>query len=58
MSKKKQPSSHARADEKREAEDVFVEKTLETIRWAKDNSQTLLLVGIVLVVLMAGAVWT
>lgn len=54
MSQTRHPSSRRKAEEKKEAEDVFVEKTLEIIRWAKANSQTLVLVGIVVVVLGAG----
>jgi predicted negative regulator of RcsB-dependent stress response len=58
MSQSRHPSARRRAsEEKKEAEDVFVEKTLELIQWAKDNSQTLILVGIVLVVVVAGAVY-
>jgi predicted negative regulator of RcsB-dependent stress response len=58
MSQSRHPSSRRRASgEKKEAEDVFVEKTLEVIQWAKDNSQTLILAGIVLVVVVAGAVY-
>jgi predicted negative regulator of RcsB-dependent stress response len=58
MSQSRHPSSRRRAsEEKKEAEDVFVEKTLELIQWAKDNSQILILAGIVLVVVVAGAIY-
>jgi predicted negative regulator of RcsB-dependent stress response len=57
MSQSKHPGSRRVAGEKKEAQDVFVEKTLELIQWAKDNSQTLILVGIVLVVLAAGGIY-
>lgn len=57
MSQTRHPSSRRVAEEKKETEDIFVEKTLELIQWAKDNSQTLMLVGIVLVVLVAGGLY-
>jgi len=58
MSQSRHPSSRRRAtEEKKEAEDVFVEKTLGLIQWAKDNSQILLLVGIAAVVLVAGGLY-
>ncbi|MGD2123359.1 MAG: tetratricopeptide repeat protein [Gemmatimonadota bacterium] len=58
MSQSRHPSSRRRAsEEKKEAEDVFVEKTLELIQWAKDNSQILILAGIVLVVVVAGTIY-
>ena len=57
MSQTKHPSSRRVAEEKKETEDVFVEKTLELIQLAKDNSQTLILVGIVMVVLVAGGLY-
>jgi predicted negative regulator of RcsB-dependent stress response len=59
MSQSKRPSSRRRGEEKKkkDAEDVFVEKTLEIIQWAKDRSQVLILAGIVAVVLVAGGVY-
>ena len=58
MTHSKHPSSRRVAsEEKREAEDIFVEKILQLIQWAKDNSQTLILVGVVLVVLVAGGLY-
>ena len=57
MSQSRHPSSRRVAEEKKESEDAFVEKTLELIQWAKDNSQILTLVGIVLVVLTAGGIY-
>lgn len=57
MTQSRHPSSRRRAEEKREAEDVFVEKTLDLIQWAKNNSQTLVLVGIVVAVLAAGGIY-
>ena len=57
MSPKKQTSSRERPEAKSEAEDVFVEKTLGVINWAKGNGQTLVLVGIVLAVFVAGGMY-
>ncbi len=57
MSQTRHPSSRRQPEEKKEAEDVFIEKTLELIQWAKDNTQMLVLVGIVLVVLVAGGLY-
>jgi len=58
MSQSKHPSSRrVSGEEKKEAEDIFVEKILQLIQWAKDNSQTLILVGIVLVVVVAGGLY-
>jgi len=58
MSQTRHPSSRrAASEEKKGAEDVFVEKTLELIQWAKDNGQTLILVGIVAAVLVAGGLY-
>lgn len=58
MSQSKHPSSRRVAtEEKKEAEDVFVEKTLQLIQWAKDNSQILILAGIAAVVLVAGGIY-
>ena len=57
MSPKKQSASRQRPEEKKQAEDAFVEKILELIKWSKENSQVLFLVGIVLVVLVAGGMY-
>ena len=58
MTQSRHPSSRRRSEEKKkEAEDVFVEKTLEFAQWSKDNSQVLVLVGIVAVVLVAGGLY-
>ena len=57
MSPRKQSSSRQRPEGKKEAEDAFVEKTLELVKWSKENGQILLLVGIVLVVLVAGGMY-
>jgi predicted negative regulator of RcsB-dependent stress response len=54
---KRHPSSRRKPEEptKKEAEDIFVEKILETTKWAKANGQTLVLAGIVAVVVIAGS---
>jgi len=57
MSPKKQTSSQQRPEEKKKAEDAFVEKILELLNWSKQNGQILLLVGIVLAVLVAGGMY-
>jgi predicted negative regulator of RcsB-dependent stress response len=57
MTQTKHPAARRQPEAKKEAEDVFVEKTLKLIQWAKNNTQTLILVGIVLVVLVAGGVY-
>jgi len=59
MSQSRHPTSRRRTGEKekKEAEDVFVEKTLELVQWAKDRSQLLLLAGIALVVVVAGGIY-
>ena len=59
MSETRHPASSPGPEgkKKKEAEDVFVEKTLEVIKWSKERSQTLMLIGIVLVVAAAGIVY-
>jgi len=57
MSQTRNPSSRRRAEEKKDAEDVFVEKTLEGLSWAKRHSQALLLGGIAIVVLVAAGLY-
>jgi predicted negative regulator of RcsB-dependent stress response len=57
MSQSRHPSSRRQPEEKKEAEDVFIEKTLELIHWTKNNGQTLVLLGIVLAVLVAGGLY-
>ncbi|NNM05752.1 MAG: tetratricopeptide repeat protein, partial [Gemmatimonadetes bacterium] len=54
---KRASSRRPGTEEKKEAEDIFVDKTLELIQWAKDNSQMLVLIGIVVVVLAAGGIY-
>jgi predicted negative regulator of RcsB-dependent stress response len=58
MSRSKKPTSSPRPEEKKkDAEDVFVEKTLEAASWARRNSQALILAAIVVVVLVAGGIY-
>jgi predicted negative regulator of RcsB-dependent stress response len=57
MSQPRKASSRPRAEEKKEAEDLFVEKTLEVMKWAKANGQILILVGVAVVVLAAGGIY-
>lgn len=57
MTPSRHPSSRRRQEEKKEAEDVFVEKILETSKWAKTNSQALFIAGIALVVLVSGGIY-
>lgn len=56
MVQHRHPTSRRKPEEKKEAEDVFVEKVVDLTTWAKNNSQTLVLAGIALVVVAAG-VW-
>ncbi len=54
MSKHRHPSSRRRAqEEKKEAEDIFVEKVVEVSGWAKKNSQALIIAGVAVVILVA-----
>ncbi|MFC1661408.1 YfgM family protein [Gemmatimonadota bacterium] len=55
MTQHRHPSSRRKPEEKKEAEDIFVEKILGLIDWGKAHSQALVLVGIVAVVILAGA---
>ena len=57
MSRSKKPGPGPQPEQKKDAGDVFVEKTLEAASWAKNNGQTLTLLGIVIVVLAAGGLY-
>jgi predicted negative regulator of RcsB-dependent stress response len=57
MTKHRHPTSRRAPEEKKEAEDVFVEKVLEATSWAKKNSQVLTILGVAVVILMAGGVY-
>jgi predicted negative regulator of RcsB-dependent stress response len=57
MTQNSHPSSRRRPEEKKEAEDLFVEKILELIKWAKGNSQTLILLGFAALVLGVGGIY-
>jgi predicted negative regulator of RcsB-dependent stress response len=54
MTKHRHPSARRRApEEKKEAEDIFVEKVVEASAWAKKNSQALVIAGVAVVILVA-----
>ena len=57
MNRSKKPAPGPKPEEKKDTEDVFVEKTLEAASWDKKNGQTLILLGIVIVVLVAGGLY-
>jgi len=51
------PSSRRRPEEAKEPEDIFVEKILHASKWAKANSQALVLAAIALVILVSGGIY-
>ena len=55
MNPPRHASSRHKPEEKKEAEDVFVEKILETSKWAKANSQILVIAAVAMVILVAGS---
>ena len=57
MAKHRHPSSRRMQEEKKEAEDVFVEKVVEVSNWAKRNSQALVIAGAAVVLLAAAGVY-
>jgi len=57
MTPKPHPSARRAPEDKPKTEDVFVDKVLSTGAWAKANSQTLVLMGIVVVVVAAGGLY-
>lgn len=57
MTPSRHPSSRRRQEDKKEAEDVFVEKIVETTNWAKANTQVLIIAGIAIVILISGAIY-
>ena len=57
MAKHRHPSSRRMQEEKKEAEDVFVEKVVEVSNWAKRNSQALVIAGVAVVLLAAAGVY-
>ena len=57
MPQSRRSASRRAPEEKKEAQDVFVEKVLALANWAKANSQTLVLAGVILVVVAAGVVY-
>jgi predicted negative regulator of RcsB-dependent stress response len=54
MNPPRQASSKHRPEEKKEAEDVFVEKIVQGTKWAKANTQVLVFAAVVAVALFAG----
>jgi len=55
---KRHPTSRRRpAQERHEPDDVFVAKVFELSTWARKNSQTLILFGIVLALVLGGVVY-
>jgi len=57
MTPPRHPSSRRRQEEKKEAEDVFVEKVVEASNWAKDNSQIVTIAIIAVVILVSAAIY-
>ncbi len=57
MTESRHPTTSRGGEGKKETADVFVEKVLALGTWAKANSQTLVLVGIVIVVIGAGGIY-
>jgi predicted negative regulator of RcsB-dependent stress response len=57
MAKHRHPSSRRVQEEKQEPEDAFVEKVVEVSNWAKRNSQALVIAGVAVVILVAGALY-
>jgi len=44
-------------EEKKEPEDAFIEKVVEVSNWAKKNNQALVIAGVAVVILVAGAMY-
>lgn len=57
MAKHRHPSSRRMQEDKQEPEDAFVEKVVEVSNWAKRNSQALVIAGVAVVILVAGAMY-
>jgi predicted negative regulator of RcsB-dependent stress response len=57
MNPPRHASSKHKPEEKKDAEDVFVEKILEAMKWAKANTQVLVFAGVVAVALIAGGTY-
>jgi len=57
MNPPRHASSRNKPEGKKEAEDIFVEKILETSKWAKANSQLLVVAVVAVVILIAGSVY-
>ena len=57
MTKHRHPTSRRKQEEKKEAEDVFVEKVLQISTWAKKNSQALTIAAVAAVILVAAGLY-
>lgn len=57
MTKHRHPSSRRKQEEKKEAEDVFVEKVVELSSWAKKNSQALVIAAVAVILVFASVVY-
>ncbi len=57
MTPSRHPSSRRKQEEKKEAEDVFVEKILETSKWAQAHSQILIVAAVAVVIVVFGAIY-
>ena len=53
MTKHRHPSSRRKQEEKKEAEDLFVEKMVELSSWAKKNSQALIIATVAVILVVA-----
>lgn len=57
MAKHQHPTARRKPEEKKEAEDAFVEKVVEFSTWAKKNNQALTIAAVAVVVVVAGALY-
>jgi predicted negative regulator of RcsB-dependent stress response len=57
MNPPRHASSRHKPEEKKEAEDVFVEKILETSNWAQKNSPIVVIAAVAMVILIAGSMY-
>jgi predicted negative regulator of RcsB-dependent stress response len=57
MTKHRHPSSRRRQEEKKEAEDIFVEKVVELSSWAKKNSQALGIAAVAVILIFVSVVY-
>lgn len=57
MNPPRHASSSRKPEEKKEAEDVFVEKIVEASNWAKNNTQVLIFATVAVIILLAGGMY-